>query len=76
MELCIQLAIIMVGKQALNNIIEILIPYIKLLVKRCNRKVENQTEFKSVVDKQVEEDYRLYKWNSRTLFPEYLEMGT
>ncbi|XP_058063124.1 anoctamin-4 [Anopheles bellator] len=79
MELCIQLAIIMVGKQAIGAITEILIPFL----------VQKFKEFRSVLGIEAEgsdngerliccnqwtKDFNLINWNDRSLFNEYLKM--
>ncbi|GFR30733.1 anoctamin-1 [Trichonephila clavata] len=67
-ELAIQLAIIMVGKQALNNLMEILWPWlIWLYQKRLIKKHGKHTT-------RWEEDYALAEWGPTHLFFEYLEM--
>jgi anoctamin-1 len=75
-ELCIQLAIIMVGKQAMNTVLEMLFPlFFKWL---------NTIKVKTGLSKdqsckgarpQWLKDYKLVEWGPRSLFPEYLEMG-
>ncbi|GFS73471.1 anoctamin-5 [Trichonephila clavipes] len=68
-ELAIQLAIIMVGKQALNNLMEILWPWmIWLYQKRLIKKHGKHTT-------RWEEDYALAEWGPTHLFFEYLEMS-
>ncbi|XP_041782210.1 anoctamin-1-like isoform X1 [Anopheles merus] len=79
MELCIQLAIIMVGKQAIGAITEILIPFL----------VQKFKEFRSVLGidagsaengerliccNQWTKDFNLINWHDRSLFNEYLKM--
>lgn len=83
MELCIQLAIIMVGKQVIALILEILLPF-------CWQKLK---EFRSVLglapDSDAErgpggeqliccnqwtKDFNLLSWHDRSLFEEYLKM--
>uniref|UniRef100_A0A182N081 Anoctamin n=1 Tax=Anopheles dirus TaxID=7168 RepID=A0A182N081_9DIPT len=79
MELCIQLAIIMVGKQAIGAITEILIPFL----------VQKFKEFRSVLGIDAEnsengerlvccnqwtKDFNLINWHDRSLFNEYLKM--
>ncbi|XP_024217091.1 anoctamin-5 isoform X4 [Halyomorpha halys] len=82
MELCIQLAIIMVGQQFLNGILEMLIPFIckwinSLSIKAGLEKPSN-SEVDAVVDdpshKRWTEDFKLLDWGPRGLFGEYLEM--
>lgn len=75
MELFIQLAIIMIGKQIFNTVIEMLIPY---LVKRYKKYVFGAAQKKDGDDlktyNQWTKDYKLNQWNSMGLFHEYLEM--
>ncbi|XP_067639547.1 anoctamin-6 isoform X6 [Eurosta solidaginis] len=77
MELCMQLVIIMVGKQAVNAIVEMLLPYImrslrKLFTRIGMSKVES--EEKLISCNQWTEDYHLEPSNTNSLFSEYLEM--
>lgn len=79
MELTIQLAIIMIGNQAVNGIMEMVIPF---LVKMYNTlKVTTgiekamKTEEVVVSCNQWTEDYKLAEIEPRTLYSEYLEMG-
>lgn len=67
-ELAIQLAVIMVGKQIINNCQEIMIPKLRSLVRKWQiSKLESRTS------KEVwEEDYELI--DNEGLFEEYLEM--
>lgn len=67
-ELCIQLAIIMVGKQILNNVQEVLYPIVQNSMNRnyLRRKGNKVSPWK--------EDLNLMGWSSLTLFDEYLEM--
>lgn len=76
MELFIQLAIIMVGKQIFNTIIEMALPY---LMKRYRKfmygnvqRVDDGSGLKAY--NQWTKDYKLMPWNSMGLFHEYLEM--
>jgi len=76
LELFIQLAIIMIGKQAINATMEIGIPY---LTKRYRKYVaaQRQTRDESLELKdntQWAKDYKLNAWSSMGLFDEYLEM--
>lgn len=79
MELTIQLAIIMIGNQALNSFLEMVIP---LAYKMYNTfKVSAGIEKVSETDKNVivccnqwTEDYKLNEFNAHSLFQEYLEM--
>lgn len=113
-ELCIQLAIIMIGKQVLNASVEMTMPIIKQFVKKYitngnvggaegsatgnNNQEQHQRSETLLIppssltvglgtckkvnatnhvpsnNAQWIEDYELLEWNSRSLFPEYLEM--
>lgn len=79
MELTIQLAIIMIGNQAMNSITEMLIPF---MFKMYNTfKVTTglqkapQDEITLISCNQWTEDYKLSQFESRSLYSEYLEMG-
>ncbi|XP_025099649.1 LOW QUALITY PROTEIN: anoctamin-1-like [Pomacea canaliculata] len=71
-ELCIQLAIIMVGKQLIqNNLIEIGLPkLIKLLKRKCSKETREQ----KLAHTPWEKDYKLEPAANTSLFYEYLEM--
>lgn len=82
MELCIQLVIIMVGKQALNALLEMFVPW---LIKRGNslrmwqsgKAINRTTDGESLIAcNQWTNDYKLLAWSERGLFDEYLEMST
>lgn len=79
MELCIQLVIIMVGKQAINAVIEMVIPYLKKTFNSVTSKIglssERGENFKLISCNQWTQDYNLVQCDSRVLFEEYLEMG-
>lgn len=71
-ELCIQLAIIMTGKQLIvNNIVEILIPKV---IKWIKRKIWPETKEQKMSRSPWEKDYRLQPAETTSLFYEYLEM--
>lgn len=78
-ELCLQLVIIMVGKQIMNSILEMLIPFLtKTLTTLWNRvglstAVEDDTETIKTHN-QWTEDYKLLSWRFMSMFNEYLEM--
>lgn len=81
MELCIQLVIIMVGKQALNALLEMLVPW---LIKRWNsvqmwksgKAINRTSDGESLIAcNQWTNDYKLLGWSERGLFDEYLEMS-
>ncbi|XP_019698195.1 anoctamin-1 isoform X2 [Harpegnathos saltator] len=80
LELCIQLSIIMVGKQAMNTILEMLYPLFykwmnTLKVHMGSKKPkDNDKRYSSRKFLQWIRDYKLVQWGPRSLFPEYLEM--
>ena len=69
MELFIQLSTIMIGNQAIDSIIEIVIPFICKLYRqfRYGKKVKQNRH-------QYMEDFKLITWDTMGLFQEYLEM--
>ncbi|CAL8081793.1 unnamed protein product [Orchesella dallaii] len=74
-ELCIQLATIMVGKQAMNTVLEMLWPlamksYQKFTLMTGISKEDKGESFSA----QWMKDAKLLEWGPRSLFPEYLEM--
>ncbi|XP_050545540.1 anoctamin-1 [Daktulosphaira vitifoliae] len=83
MELSIQLFIIMVGQQAVNTIVEMIIP---AGLNWFNSRTENTGRLDAIKSSSEEkdlelsnkkpwtEDYKLLDWGPRGLFPEYLEM--
>lgn len=78
MELCVQLVIITVGKQLVNGIKEMLIPFIMKTLKECITNVgfRRKTSDENLVTKnQWTEDYHLQPWTKSSMFGEYLEMG-
>lgn len=78
MELCIQLVIIMVGKQAINAFLEMLIPFLTkqyYTVRNKLRRVDQDDEISLVTCNQWTNDYKLLAWSQRGLFDEYLEMS-
>lgn len=77
LELCIQLAIIMIGKQATNTVLEMLFPLFYKWLNTLKVKTGLQKDQKAVKghQKQWVKDFKLVEWGSMSLFPEYLEMG-
>ncbi|XP_075154721.1 anoctamin-2-like isoform X2 [Haematobia irritans] len=71
MELCLQLVIIMIGKQVVNGIVEITVP---LLKKRLKKKCTSKNKQKLQIHNQWTKDYHLQPWSSSLMFAEYLEM--
>jgi len=86
-ELCIQLSVIMIGKQLKSILMETLIPWVKRCCKKCARKCKKRNgktangavsttkrtslEHESI---QWEVDYDLLHWGTFDLTEEYLEM--
>lgn len=83
LEIFIQLAITMIGKQAISVFIEISMPFMDKLYKILMTKMgftktqeeTTQDEDNVVVCNQWTEDFKLQCWNSLGLFEEYLEMS-
>ncbi|EDV98603.1 anoctamin-1 isoform X2 [Drosophila grimshawi] len=77
-ELCIQLAIIMIGKQAFNTILEVCLPMFwrRVLVIKVGLKklIGNAVKPNKGKDERWMRDFKLLDWGARSLFPEYLEM--
>lgn len=73
MELFIQLSIIMVGKQAINAVLENLVPYAKKKYQQFRYGKQNPDDDMSPVSQWVR-DYKLMAWDTMGLFQEYLEM--
>lgn len=78
LELCIQLSIIMIGKQAMNTILEMLFPlfykWMNTLKVHVGSKKLKDPKYSSRKYLQWIRDYKLVEWGPRSLFPEYLEM--
>ncbi|XP_023164830.2 anoctamin-6 isoform X2 [Drosophila hydei] len=77
MELCMQLVIIMVGKQAVNAIVEMLIPYLMRVFKEFSQRYDffkrrNEKTVPSI--NQFTEDFNLLPVENNSLYAEYLEM--
>ncbi|KAH8406732.1 hypothetical protein KR222_008167 [Zaprionus bogoriensis] len=77
-ELCIQLAIIMIGKQAFNTILEVYLPMFWRKVLAIQVGLSQLFGNSVKPDKKKAErwmrDFKLLDWGARSLFPEYLEM--
>ncbi|XP_021954062.1 anoctamin-1 isoform X3 [Folsomia candida] len=73
-ELCIQLAIIMVGKQALNTVLEMIWPIAIKWFNQFKLLTGITHEKRTLFTTQWARDYKLLDWGPRSLFPEYLEM--
>ncbi|GJQ69772.1 hypothetical protein Trydic_g22331 [Trypoxylus dichotomus] len=76
LELCIQLAIIMIGKQALNTVLEMLFPLFYKWLNTLKVKTGIQKDQWSIKGnlQQWVKDFKLVEWGPMSLFPEYLEM--
>ncbi|XP_058126818.1 anoctamin-4 [Anopheles ziemanni] len=79
MELCIQLAIIMVGKQAIGGITEILIPFLAQKFKEFRSVLgiegsDSENGERLICCNQWTKDFNLINWHDRSLFNEYLKM--
>lgn len=70
LELTIQLAIIFLGKQILNNVVELSVPYVKRFVNWFKHKEETDDD----VYTRWEKDYDLIPLSNHGLFFEYLEL--
>ncbi|XP_061708885.1 anoctamin-1 isoform X3 [Cydia pomonella] len=71
LELSIQLAIIMVGKQFINTVVEMLMPYLLkwwYIIRTIGRKNQIKSPLQWV------KDFKLVDFGNMGLFPEYLEM--
>lgn len=75
-ELCIQLAIIMIGKQAMNTILEMILPrffkYYNTISIRLSKR-RKQSEVQKDGQRWLR-DLKLVEWGPQSLFNEYLEM--
>lgn len=76
-ELCIQLGIIMIGKQAMNTVLEMIFPlFFKWLnTLKVKTGISNEKLSCKGCRPQWVKDFKLVEWGPRSLFPEYLEMG-
>lgn len=91
MELCIQLAIVMIGDQTFGAFTEYGLPIIQNWWNAKKMKTDqmdkSKTDFDAVdnspdvesqqpaVNQFINEDHKLLEWDVRGLFDEYLEMG-
>lgn len=79
MELTLQLAIIMIGKQAINAVTEMLVPLLLKMYNSVKVKMgiqEASPEEVGIIScNQWTEDYKLSDLQSQSLYSEYLEMG-
>ncbi|KAH8409217.1 hypothetical protein KR009_010799, partial [Drosophila setifemur] len=77
MELCMQLVIIMAGKQVVNAIVEMLIPYLMRTIKELSYRhgwYKSHKDNRLVPYNQFTEDYNLLPAENNSLYAEYLEM--
>lgn len=66
----------MVGKQAMNTVLEMCFPLFFKWMNTLKFKAGLQKQRSSPTHKpQWVKDYKLVEWGPRSLFPEYLEMG-
>ncbi|XP_065912183.1 anoctamin-7-like [Dysidea avara] len=70
LELTIQLSVVMLGKQTLNNFVELGVPYTKRLIAWWKRKEETEED----VFTRWEKDFELPPLSRNGLFEEYLEL--
>lgn len=74
-ELCIQLAIIMIGKQAMNTVLEMVLPRLYKYYNTIRVKLTRKRRRSSTVHSQRwVRDLKLVEWGPQSLFNEYLEM--
>ncbi|RMZ95896.1 anoctamin-4-like isoform X1 [Brachionus plicatilis] len=66
-DLTIQVFIFMTGKQIVNNLVEVVIPFFKKWFRRKSNMVEKEA-------KRWEKDNSLARWSSDSIFDEYQEM--
>lgn len=76
MELCIQLAIIMVGKQSMNTVLEMLLPKFYKWMYAMKVWKKNKSKSNRKENQRWLRDLKLIEWQPNSLFSEYLEMGT
>lgn len=72
MELAIQLAIIMIGRQLFSAALELCMPFARALYSRLWYRRDNSVTWMNVP--QWEDDFLLTNWSPTSLFYEYLEM--
>lgn len=75
MELCIQLAIIMVGKQSMNTVLEMLMPKFYKWLNAMKVWKRKKTKSTRKENQRWLRDLKLIEWGPSGLFSEYLEMG-
>ncbi|XP_071441866.1 anoctamin-1-like [Hetaerina americana] len=79
LELCIQLSIIMIGKQAMNTLMEMVFPLVMKWINtiRIRKRSSPSGSWRAKGRRSAYQwmrDYKLNPWDTRSLFPEYLEM--
>ncbi|XP_022255251.1 anoctamin-1-like [Limulus polyphemus] len=74
LELSLQLAIIMVGKQAFNAVMEMGVPWLLRVYKKCLVHKKGECDHGNCTPTQWESDYSLINQEQTGLFGEYLEM--
>lgn len=72
LELAIQLAIIMIGRQLFSATLELCMPFAKAFYSRLWYRRDNSVTWMNVP--QWEDDFLLTNWSPTSLFYEYLEM--
>ena len=67
----------MIGKQAMNTVLEMMFPLFFKWLNTLKVKTGLQRDQSSLkgVQPQWIKDFKLVEWGPRSLFPEYLEMG-
>ncbi|XP_063709407.1 anoctamin-1-like [Culicoides brevitarsis] len=78
-ELCIELAVLMIGKQVINTVMENMIPFIRKTYNKIALRAQKSKKRFSVITPtlthtQWEEDYALLKWDSQYIYKEHLEL--
>lgn len=76
LELCIQLAIIMIGKQAMNTVLEILLAKFYKWLNSMKLRIGKRKKSSAVKrdGQRWWRDFKLIEWGQGSLFSEYLEM--
>lgn len=78
-ELCIELAVFMIGKQVINAVTENVVPFVRKTYNKISlRSQKSKKRFSIVVPTlthtQWEEDFSLLKWDSQFIYKEHLEL--
>lgn len=75
MELCIQLATIMIGKQTISLIREFTIPYLLSKYREQTTKTSKRDSNEKETCRNLWTNYSLNKWTDRCVFDDYVKMG-